>query len=203
MTAEHGRFATAIDAFDAANAEDPNSVLIEGVRQPKELVYGRRMSAWLLRFKPDASEALRLAVRCQHIRRWSTPRSSYPEGRIGYLTWRRDLQRFHAEVAGSVLTQAGYESAVIERVQSLLKKENLKRDQDAQALEDVACLVFLDHYLAEFAASHDDAKVVDIIAKTWRKMSDAGHRAALAISLPEALKKLVEQGVASAQRRAS
>lgn len=191
------RFKAAMAAFDRANADDPNRVATaEGAAEAKELVYAWRMSGWLERLVPDASEALRLAARCQHIRRWEIPRDSYPAGRIGYLKWRTDLKHFHARVAGGILAEAGYDADTVARVQALLRKERLKRDVEAQALEDVACLVFLENYFADFSQQHDEAKVVDIVAKTWKKMSPAGHAAALGLTLPPAARVLVERALA-------
>ena len=185
------RFAAALAAIDAANVEDPNVETVDGERVPKELAYARRMTGWLERLAPDASDALRLAVRAQHIRRWTVPRDSYPIDRQGYRRWRTALARFHAETAGALMKQAGYDAAMIERVGSLIRKERLKTDPEAQILEDVACLVFLENYLADFAGKHDAAKVVEILRKTWRKMSPRGREAALALDLaPEARRAL-------------
>ena len=133
-------FAAAIAAFDEANRADPTLVDVAGEKAPKELVYARQMTGWLIRLAPDASEALRLAVRAQHIRRWETPRNDYPEGRAGYLEWRSGLIRFHARVAGEILQRVGYDAAITSRVQALLRKQRLKRDPEVQTLEDVACL---------------------------------------------------------------
>ena len=198
MTEKHpsGRFAAAIEAIDAANAADPNTITHEGKTEPKELVYGRQMSGWLIRLDPEAPEALRLAVRAQHIRRWEIPRASYPEGRIGYLNWRKDLQDFHARVTGEILEEAGYDAEPIDRVKALLHKARLKSDPDSQTLEDVACLVFLEHYFAEFAAKHPEDKLVKILGQTWRKMSPKGRDTALALALPPEAKRLVEKAVA-------
>lgn len=194
---DNDRFQSAIAAFDAANANDPNREDTADGPQPSELLYGQRMSVWLDRLYPDASEALRLAVRCQHIERWRRPRQDYPEGRVGYLTWRRDAKSFHAERAAEVLGDLGYPQATVARVQSLVKKERLKSDREAQALEDVVCLVFLSHVFEDFAARHDDAKVVDIIQKTWRKMSDHGRQAALGLSLSARPARLIEAALDS------
>ena len=158
----------------------------------------------LSRFAPDASEALRLAARCQHIRRWTTPRDEFPMDRIGYLQWRKRLNRFHAEVAGAILREVGYDEATSERVGAMLKKEALKSDPDAQALEDVVALVFLESYLAAFVASHDayePAKFEDILAKTAKKMSLRGREAAVTlIALPPEVAPAVRRafgGIAS------
>lgn len=174
------RLAQAHQKIDAANAADP-----------AELVYGQRMSEWLARLYPDASEPLCLAVRAQHLLRFKVPRSSYPEGRIGYLKWRTDLHKFHAEEAGKILRECGYEDTVISRVSALIKKEKLKADPEAQALEDATCLAFLELEFEDFAAKHEDEKVVSILLKTWGKMSELGRNAGL-----EAAKKLSQKSQA-------
>lgn len=189
------RFEQAIARFDRANAEDPNLERVDGVDAPKELVYARRMSERLALFAPDASEPLRLAVRSQHIRRWTIPRAGFPEGRDGYREWRTRLAAFHAGTAGAILRDLGYGDDVVARVESLLRKERLKADADAQTLEDVACLVFLEHQAAAFASQHDDAKVLGILRKTWRKMSERGRAAALDLELAPAVRALVERAV--------
>ena len=192
------RFRAAIAAMDAFNAEDPTLETAEGGDQPAALLYGRRMSGWLLRLAPDASEALRLAARAQHIGRWKSPRGAYPVGREGYLKWRGDLARFHADTAAAILAEAGYESAVIARVEALLQKKRLKRDAEAQTLEDGACLVFLEHEFTEFSRKHEDEKVVDIVAKTLAKMSDRGRAEAakLTPALPADRRALVARAMA-------
>lgn len=187
------RFREAVARFDRANAEDPNVERVDGVPHPKELLYARRMSAALERFAPEASEVVRLAARCQHIRRWTAPRADYPPGRAGYRRWRTDLGRFHAETAGGILREAGYSAAAVGRVQALLRKERLKADPEAQLLEDVVCLVFLRHHLAPFAARHEDEKVVDVLRKTWRKMSGRGRAAAREVELAPELRALVDR----------
>ena len=197
MIADQKRFEATLAAFDAANAEDPN--LDEG--QPKELLYAQRMSEMLARFAPDASEAVQLAVRAQHIQRWKTPRSRYPMDRQGYLQWRTGLYKFHAETAGRIMREAGYDEATIERVQAAVGKKALKVNPDTQLLEDVTDLVFLEHYLAGFAARHpdyDEAKWIEIIRKTWQKMSQQARDFVLAgkVSLPESLTPLILKAVA-------
>jgi len=185
----------ALARIDAANTADPNRELWQGVEYPKELLYSQRMSGWLAHFAPDASEALQLAVAAQHIRRWESPRSDFPEGKAGYKQWRSNLARFHAETAGEILADVGYDDETIHRVQGLIRKEQLKRDAEAQCLEDVACLVFLESYFADFSQKHDEAKVIDILQKTWKKMSAEGHAAALGLALPEAARELVEKAL--------
>ena len=189
------RFQCAIEQFDTANAKDPNRESVDGVEQPKELLYARRMTACLDRFGPDAPEPVRLAARCQHIRRWTRPRADYPEGRDGYRRWRTDLARFHATTAAAILREVGYDDATVARVESLLRKERLKTDPDVQLLEDVICLVFLEHYLSDFAPKHDEEKLLGVLRKTWRKMSDAGRSAAQALDLPAESTALVARAV--------
>lgn len=195
MKAE-ARFEAAIAAFDAENAKDPNFIMVDGEDVPKELAYARQMSRWLEKLVPGASEALRLAACAQHIRRWEIPRRDYPMDRVGYLRWRTDLKHFHARIAGDILESLGYDAETVGRVQSLLKKQRLKQDPEAQALEDVICLVFLENYFADFAKQHDPEKIVDIVRKTWKKMSPAGHEAALKLELPPEARALVERALA-------
>jgi len=187
-----GRFDAAIARFDAAHAEDPEK---DASGRPAELVYAQRMSAWLAKLAPGAAEALRLAVRCQHIRRWAIRRSDYPEGVAGYRKWRIDEAAAHALVAKEILEQAGYDEPAIQRVQALVRKEKLKQDADVQLLEDIGCLVFLEHYFADFARKHDEAKLVEILRKTWRKMSPRGHQAALGLKLPTPLRAIMEEAL--------
>jgi hypothetical protein len=196
MPADVERFNRAIQRFDTANAEDPNQEVCDGVAYPRELLYAQRMTAWLDRFAPDASEALRLAARCQHIRRWMIPRRHYPMDRHGYLRWRTALARFHADTAAEILREVGYEEAVIGRVQSLLRKEGLKRDPEAQCLEDVICLVFLESYCDDFASHHDAAKALSILRKTWEKMSPRGREVARSLDLPQGVRRLIQGALA-------
>ena len=190
------RYARAIALFDAANAEDPN---LDGGR-PKELVYAERMSAMLARYQPDASEVVRLAVRAQHIQRWKTPRDAYPMDRTGYLQWRTGLYKFHAETAGRLLQEAGYDEALVARVQTAVGKKGLKVNAETQAVEDVADLVFIEHYMADFAAKKNDyseEKWLGIIRKTWQKMSEPARDFALsgALQLPEPLVPLITKAI--------
>lgn len=197
MTADTMRFEAAIARIDAANAEDPNTERADGVPFPKELLYGQRMTAWLDRLAPDASEALRLAARAQHIRRWTVPRRDYPMTRSGYLRWRTDLYRLHAETAGAILREVGYDDATVAAVQSLLRKERLRHDADAQCLEDAACLVFLENHLADFSPRHDEQKVVTILRKTWKKMSPQGQEKAKEIALPSTARDLLDKALSA------
>jgi hypothetical protein len=195
------RFERAIARFDAANAADPYRDTVDGVEWPKELLYAERMTAMLARFAPEAPEVVRLAARCQHIERWKIPRDDYPLDRIGYLQWRKRLNKFHGEVAGRLLREAGYDEGTIARVARLLMKEGLKSDPEAQTLEDVVDLVFLEHYLADFVAKHERYeadKFRDILAKTAKKMSPRGREAALTlVRLPPGLAALVGEAMQS------
>ncbi|MGB3611355.1 MAG: DUF4202 domain-containing protein [Cellvibrio sp.] len=186
-------------AFDAANQQDPNHETVNGQQVPKEWIYGQRMSARLADFQPDASVTLQLAVRAQHICRWKIPRSDYPMDRQGYKRWRSDLAQFHGETAASIMQSQGYDEEAIQRVRDLLLKRGLKRDDEVQTLEDVACLVFLEYYLEEFAAKHDEEKLIDIIRKTWNKMSIKGHEAALRLPLSDTMLQLVTKALTPAE----
>lgn len=191
------RFSAAIAAIDAVNGEDPSCESHDGGSFPAALLYGQRMSAWLLRLEPDASEVLRLAARAQHIARWRIPRSDFPEGREGYLAWRTRLAVFHGENAGALLRDAGYDEDAVARLKVLLQKRGLKRDAEVQALEDAACLVFLEHHFAAFADKHPDDKVIDILKKTAAKMSPRGLAAAagLVAHLPDRAQTLVTRAL--------
>jgi len=201
MTAD--RLEQVLRRIDEANSHDPTVIEIDGAKAPAELVYGRRMSAVLAEFEPAAGEILRIAVRGQHIERWTSPRTSYPPGRIGYLRWRKDLADYHARRVGELMAAAGYERTDIERAGRLLRKERLSHDHEAQSVEDVACLVFLKYYAERFIAPHDDAKVIDILAKTARKMSRAGIAAAGRLALAERLARLLAAALAARTPTAS
>lgn len=184
-------FFTVLDAF---NAQDPRSE--QGVA--KELLYARRMSEWLDRLCPNASDELRLAARAQHIGRWMIARTAYPEGPLGYKQWRAALTKLHAETAAELLAQAGLAAESVARVQALIRKERLKSDADSQLLEDVVCLVFLENYFAEFSAKHDPEKVVDILRKTWKKMGAQGQAEALKLPMGAEAQALVARALAPA-----
>ena len=170
----------------------PTLVQAEGRLVPAELLYGERMSAALAEFMPDASEALTIAARGQHIERWTSPRANYPAGRLGYLTWRRDLKNFHARRLADIMAAHGFDGRAIHRVGALVRKERLKQDPEAQALEDVICIVFLGYYAAAFALKHDDEKLTNILVKTWRKMSPRGHKAVTGLELPPRVGALLQ-----------
>ncbi len=178
------RYENAIARFDAVNREDPNHESLKGKVIPKELLYAQRMSRWLKRHAPDASEALKLAARSQHIARWKIPRTDYPMDRKGYHQWRTILNRFHADKACEILAEVGYDEKTIQRVEGFLLKKHLKIDPEMQVLEDVICLVFLESYFADFSKKYNAEKMIPVIQKTWKKMTPSGHRAALALDLP-------------------
>ena len=181
--------------IDADNAEDPNMDQLGAEVVPKEVLYGRRMSEWLKRLAPGSSAALRIAVRAQHIGRWKIARSAYPEGRTGYKRWRSDLSRMHAERAAEIVREVGYDDGMAQRVADLISKKKMRSDAEAQTLEDVACLVFLEHYFAPFAAKHHDDRVIDIVKKTLPKMSPHAREVALGLELPPRARGLVMKAV--------
>jgi uncharacterized protein DUF4202 len=191
-----GRFDLAIAAIDAANAEDPNIVDVRGTRGPKEVVHAELVTEWVRRLAPDPSDALLLAARGHHLRRWAIPRSSYPAGRPGYLRWRRAQHTQHARELGEILATAGYDGATIERVQALVTKRNLGRDAEAQTLEDALCLVFVETQFHELAARLDRDKMVDVVRKTVRKMSPQGVELAGGLPLAAGDRELLLQALA-------
>lgn len=198
MISDKRRFDQAIAKFDAANAQDPNKEVFEGKEHPKELLYAHRMSAMLQRFAPDASEALQLAVRAQHICRWKIPRDSYPMDKAGYMQWRTFLYRYHGETAGEIMREAGYDEEMIGKVKSLLRKEKLKLNPETQTLEDIADLTFLQHYLEAFVSKYshyEEEKLLDILRKTWKKMSEKGHEAALKLDYTPAMLAVVKKAL--------
>lgn len=167
--------------IDEANLNDPISDMVDGEAKPKEWLYGVRMSECLASFEPNASIALQIAARGQHIKRWSIPRSEHPMGKEGYFKWRQSLGRMHAEETSRIAKEVGCDEAVQDAIGRMLRKEKIKRDPEVQALEDVICLVFLTYYFAPFAAKHTEDKIISIVRKTWAKMSEKGHEAALAL----------------------
>ena len=196
MIANQERFNQAIALFDAANAQDPNQD--EG--QPKELLYAQRMTEMIGRYAPDASEVAQLAVRAQHIQRWTVPRNTYPMTKEGYYAWRTGLYKFHAETAGELMRQAGYDEAMIEQVKTAVSKRGIKTNPDTQMMEDVTDLVFIEHYMLGFAGQHADyteEKWLEIVRKTWKKMSDRAHTFATSggIKLPEPLVPLILKAI--------
>lgn len=189
------RFETAIALIDKKNSEDPNVYNAYGIDFPKELLYSQRMSQKLLQFKPDASRALQIAARAQHICRWKIARDQYPMDRVGYLKWRETLKKLHADITSEILKEVGYDDEFMDRVSFLINKKLIKKNEESQILEDVICLVFLDFYFEEFAEKHNDEKVIDILQKTWVKMSEDGHAEALKIKYSEKSLTLIKQAI--------
>jgi hypothetical protein len=187
------KFQTAIARFDAENSRDPN---VENGR-PRELLYAARLTEWVLKICPAASEPLRLAARCQHICRWESPRENYPMDRPGYLKWRADLKKFHAEKSGAILREVGYDDATIHRVQDLNLKKNFPADAEVRVLEDALCLVFLEFQLAALAAKSDDDKMVNALRKSWDKMTEVAHAEALKLNYGEREKQIIGRALAS------
>ena len=195
MISDQHRFQQAISFFDQENDKDPIKETYQGQEYPKELLYAQRMTDHLLKFEPEASEALQLAARSQHICRWTIPRESYPMDRKGYLMWRTELKQFHAKKAEEILSAVGYDQDTIQRVRSLILKQRLKTDPESQTLEDVVCLVFLDYYFADFAGKHEEQKIISILKKTWNKMSEKGQKAALSLDFTNDELSLIKQAI--------
>jgi hypothetical protein len=193
--ADAARYAAALRRFDEENARDPNRETADGAAQARELLYARRLSDWVLRLCPDASEALRLAARCQHLCRWEIPRQSYPMTRAGYLQWRATLKTFHAQKAGDILRELGYPDDSIRRVQDLNLKKNFPQDPEAQVLEDALCLVFLQFQFAELAAKTAEDKTINALQKSWQKMTPAARGEALKLQFSEREKALLERAL--------
>jgi len=203
MSQKQSKYNKARALIDAANSADPNRVTADGNEWPKELLYSERMSDMLERYKPDADDAMKLAIRAQHIERWKSPRNAYPMDRIGYLKWRKDLYKIQANTAAKLLLEAGLGDKEVDRVRNSVAKKNIKGNPDTQLLEDVTDLVFMEHYMQEFVGKHPDyteEKWIEIIQKTWHKMSSNAHEFALsgAIKLPEPLVPLVQKAVSDA-----
>ncbi|MBP9865880.1 MAG: DUF4202 domain-containing protein [Candidatus Omnitrophica bacterium] len=191
------RFQAALQKIDQANAQDPNKEFFQGKEYPKELLYSLRMSAWMDNLRPEAGEVLKLAARAQHICRWEVPRSTYPMDRTGYLKWRTFLYSYHAEKAAALLREADYDEATVQKISTLLLKQNIKGNPDMQLLEDVICLVFLENYFADFSKQHEEEKIIPIVQKTWKKMSEEGHRAALQLPMSSEAAVLVKKALSS------
>jgi len=191
------RFEAAIRRFDEENARDPNHVVIDGASQPRELVYARWLTDWVLKLAPDASEELRLAARCQHLCRWTVPRESYPMTRIGYLQWREGLKKFHAQKAGEILAELGYPEEVIHRVQNLNLKKDFPKDAETRVLEDALCLVFLERQLTDLASKTAEDKMINALQKSWKKMTPAAREIALKLDYAPEEKALLEKALKS------
>jgi hypothetical protein len=193
--ADPTRFEAALRRFDEENSRDPNSENVGGISRPRELLYAQWLTDWVLKLHPEAPEELRLAARCQHLCRWKIPRDSYPMTRPGYLKWRADLKRFHADRAGEILRATGYPDLAIARVQDLNLKKNFPTDPESRVLEDALCLVFLEHQLADLAVKTSDDKIISALQKSWKKMTPVAHAEALKLSYGVREKSLIEQAL--------
>lgn len=194
-TALDNRFEQALAAFDALNAEDPNTVHVQEAAQPKELHDALAMTRWIETLYPEAGEAVQLAARCQHLCRWERPRADYPEGRAGYLRWRTDLKKFHAGKAAGVLRSVGYDEPMIEAVSAINLKKSLKSNPDVQMIEDALCLVFLETQFEGYLDRWEEDKMIGILQKTWAKMSEVGRAAALDLPLSGRALALVQKAL--------
>ena len=192
------RYDAALAAIDAANADDPNTIVVRGEVRPKEQAHAEMMTAWVERLDPEADELQRIAARAHHLRRWAIPRDTYPEGRAGYLKWRRDQKDAHAADVGRIMADAGYGAEEIERVQQIVRKERLAADPAVQVHEDALCLVFLETQFDDLADQLGDDKTVDVLRKTLRKMSPSGIEAAGALPLSDRQRGLLERAVIAA-----
>jgi len=190
-----GRLRKAVAWIDEENSKDPNIIIFKGKEYPKELLYSMQMTGWLLKMNPASSVELQLATRSQHICRWMSPRDSYSMDKVGYIRWRTELKNFHAEKAASIVSKCGFHLITIDKVRSLIRKEKLKEDPESQLLEDVVCLVFLENYFHDFSIKHDEDKVIDIVRKTWRKMSPKGREFAMKLELSEAVQAIVRKAI--------
>jgi hypothetical protein len=195
---DRARFDAAIRRFDEENARDPNIVTVNDVPHPRELIYAQWLTDWVLRLSPDATEALRLAARSQHICRWMSPRESYPMTRAGYLQWRAELKTFHAQKAGELLHEVGYADDIVHRVQDLNLKKNFPQDAECRVLEDALCLVFLERQFTELAAKTTEEKMINALQKSWNKMSPAAHAEALKLNYTQQEHALLEKALAGA-----
>ena len=191
------RLASALAAIDAVNADDPNVVTVDGVERPKEPAHAELMTRWVRTLDPECSEEQILAARAHHLRRWTIPRDSYPDGRSGYLKWRTALKRQHADEVGTILRRAGYDDESVARVQAIVRKQGLGRDHAVQVHEDALCLVFLETQLDELASKMGDDKTVDILQKTAKKMSPAGLDAVRSLRFSPSATTLLERALAS------
>lgn len=193
MNENQQKFELALQKFDEYNSSDPTSVKVEHREVPYNLLYGQRMSKMLVDYEPDANEALRLAARCQHIGRWEIPRKDFPMDRKGYLKWRSTLKIYHADISAKILKEVGYDDPTIQKVKDLLMKKRLKQDPDCQVLEDVICLVFLKYYFDDFSNEHEEDKLVNILQKTIKKMSERGVGEATNLPLSAKAKDLISK----------
>ncbi len=187
------RFHRLIQRLDQLNSEDPHTLVIEGVAHPTELFYARQVTRWVERLDPNASEALRIAARGQHVCRWMIPRDRYARTRQGYLQWRETLKAFHMQKVAELMREVGYPEAEIEPVQRLMSKRHLATDPEAQTLEDALCLAFLETQFSEFRHKTPDDKMREILRKTWQKMSARARASAGDLALGEDERRFLQQ----------
>lgn len=190
------RFSTVVEAIDRANIEDPSSLEFEGASHPLALIEGARAQLWVETLRPDASDPLRLAARAHHIRRWEHPRDRFPRTRAGYRQWRERLYALHGEVLGELMRAAGYSEDAAKAAAAIMSKRGIKTNPDAQSYEDGVSLAFLELRLTAFAPSVDDDQLMNALRRTWRKMSEAGHAAALSLQLSPEATTIVERALA-------
>lgn len=186
----------ALAAIDAAHSLDPNKTTIKGEEVPYELHYAQKSTSYLEKRAPDAADHLRLAIRAQHFRRWEVPRDTFPMTRVGYHAWRTHLKKRQADLVMSICDEAGYPIEITQRVGALIRKEDLKQDEETQVLEDVACLVFLDDQFEAFEKEHDEDKIIKILQKTWGKMTEKGHDLALQVPMSGRPQELIAKALA-------
>jgi len=192
-------FEQTLAAIDALHAQDPRTTTLEdGTTMPQELAYAQRMSKWLAHVYDSPGELLQLAVRAQHLQRWQVTREEYEKGRVGYLTWRRDQGKRAGETTARLMEEAGYSTEDAQRVAAMIGKKGLGRDPEVQALEDCACLVFLENYFADFSRKVEHDHMVRIVQKTWRKMSPRAHELALSLPMSASSSALVKEALGEA-----
>lgn len=191
------QYIAAIELIDQAYQEDPNTEILEGTSYPSEYLYAQRMVEELRVFKPNASETELLAARCQHLNRWDIPRANYPDGRKGYHNWRTYLYNYQAQKATEIMALVGYDEKSMDEVKAMVSKVHIKLNEQTQLIEDVACIVFLKYYIQAFVDKHknDEVKLVRIIHRTWGKMSEKGHAAALQLNIPDYIMKLITKAL--------
>lgn len=189
------RLENTLRAIDEMHAKDPEKEVVNGESLPAELVYAQRMTEWLSKLEDSPSEEVQIAVRSQHLCRWEIPRSDYPMDKPGYFKWRTDLGKLHADKAAEAMVANGYDEETVEKTKKIVRKQNLKSSPEAQLMEDCACLVFIETGFLDFAAKYPEDKIIDIVQKTWNKMSDKAHDAALKLSLPEEALTIIQKAL--------
>jgi hypothetical protein len=186
----------AFTLIQTAHKNDPNKEIVDGIKVPKELAYSDRMLKWLLKFNPEATELQQLAATCQHLYRWEIERQSYPMGKKGYHQWRISLYDYQANKAAEIMESCEYTSEEIEEVKGMVAKKELKNNSNTQLIEDIACLVFIEHYLEDFSVDYSDEKLIKIIQRTWNKMSDKAHEFAVKIEVSAKVRAVLQEALA-------